>query len=77
MASLTLNIDEELLRRARIRALQRGTSVNAVVREYLTSYAGDEIGQQGLRRFLELAERSDATSGASGRSWSRESAHER
>lgn len=35
MANLTLKIDEEMLRRARIRALEHGTSVNAVVREFI------------------------------------------
>jgi plasmid stability protein len=38
----TLTIDEETLRRARIRALEQGTSVNAVVREFLQRYAEDE-----------------------------------
>jgi len=42
MANLTLTIDEDALRRARIRALEHGTSVNAVVREFLESYAGSE-----------------------------------
>ena len=42
MANLTLKIDEDLLRRARIRALERATSVNAVVREFLEGYAGGE-----------------------------------
>ena len=32
MANLTLVIDEDVLRRARVRALQQGTSVNALVR---------------------------------------------
>jgi len=35
VANLTLTIDEDLLRRARIRALEQGTSVNARVRKYL------------------------------------------
>jgi Family of unknown function (DUF6364) len=35
MTNLTLTVDENLLRQARIIALQRGTSVNAMVREFL------------------------------------------
>jgi Family of unknown function (DUF6364) len=35
MTNLTLTVDENLLRQARILALQRGTSVNAMVREFL------------------------------------------
>ena len=40
MAILTLSIDDEVLRRARIRALELDTSVNAVLREFLEAYAG-------------------------------------
>ena len=35
MTNLTLTIDEHLLRKARILALGQGTSVNAMVRDYL------------------------------------------
>jgi plasmid stability protein len=35
MSNLTITIDEETLRRARIRALEQGTSVNALLRDYL------------------------------------------
>ena len=37
MANLTITIDDELLRRARLRALEQGTSVNALLRDYLTA----------------------------------------
>jgi hypothetical protein len=33
-------IESETLKRARMRALEEGTSVNAVVRDYLVDYAG-------------------------------------
>ena len=33
--NLTIVIDDEILKRARIRAIQENTSVNAVVRGYL------------------------------------------
>ena len=33
--NLTIVIDDEILKRARIRAIQENTSVNAVVRDYL------------------------------------------
>lgn len=39
MANLTLAIDANVLKRARRRALDEVTSVNAVVREYLSNYA--------------------------------------
>jgi len=41
MANLTIAIDEELLRRARLRALEQGTSVHALLREYLEAWAGE------------------------------------
>jgi len=40
MANLTITIDDELLKRARLRALERNTSVNALLREYLEVFAG-------------------------------------
>ena len=63
MANVTLTIDEDLLRRARIRALEQGTSVNALVREYLDEYVGADRSREALRRFRERAERSTAASG--------------
>ena len=39
MANLTISIDDDLLRRARVRAAELGTSVNAVLRDYLLSWA--------------------------------------
>ena len=38
--NLTVVVDEDTLKRARIRAIQENTSVNAVVREFLAAYAG-------------------------------------
>lgn len=38
MINLTLSIDEELAKRARIKAIGEGTSLSAKVREFLTSY---------------------------------------
>jgi hypothetical protein len=77
MANLTLTVADEILLRARRRALDRGTSVNALVREYLESFAGaDEVEDAG-RALVALAERSAGASGAGGRSWTRDGAHER
>ena len=70
--NLTITVDDELLRRARIRALDQGTSVNAVVREFLESYAGAEEEQRARSQLVELARASSASSGAGGRSWTRD-----
>ncbi|CAN5727424.1 hypothetical protein BH20ACT4_BH20ACT4_00700 [soil metagenome] len=72
MVNLTLTIDEEILKRARIRALEHGTSVNAVVRDYLNDYAGALSAEQAVREVLEMTEHLDSGSGPDGRSWSRE-----
>lgn len=73
VSNLTLTIDVDVLRRARIRALEQGTSVNAVVREYLAGYAGAHDQESAARqRLLDLSKRTDAGSGRRGRSWTRE-----
>ena len=38
--NLTITVEDETLERARMRALEENTSVNAVLRNYLESYAG-------------------------------------
>jgi hypothetical protein len=77
MANLTVTLDDRVLRRARIRALERGTSVNAVVSAYLASYAGADAMKAALEGFLALAEQSQAGSGPGGRSWTREELYDR
>lgn len=76
MANLTLSIDDDLLKRARIRALEQDTSVNAVVRDYLADYAGAGGNRQAVEGFLAIAAASAAGSGPSGRSWTRDSLYE-
>jgi hypothetical protein len=72
MANLTVTIDEHVLKRARIRALEQGTSVNSLVADYLTRYADLDDAQMAMRQFLERARRSGASSGPEGRTWRRE-----
>jgi plasmid stability protein len=76
VARLTLAIDDDLLQRARKRALAQGTSVNAVVREMLASYADDGRVLEGRQRVAALARSSNAGRASSGRSWTREGLHE-
>ena len=40
MANLTITVDDQMLKKARRRALEQGTSVNALLRQYLGRYAG-------------------------------------
>ncbi|MFC2144525.1 hypothetical protein ACFLQM_02430, partial [Acidobacteriota bacterium] len=65
--NLTITVDDEVLRRARIRALSQGTSVNAVLREFLESYAGSDVEVGARKRLAELARGSTASSGPGGR----------
>lgn len=73
--NLTLTIDDETLKRARMRALDQGTSVNALVRDFLRSYAGSEDENLALRRFVEVGEGSGAGA-RSGRVWTRDELYE-
>ena len=76
MANLTITIDDALLRRARMRALEQGTSVNALLREYLEAYAGSVLLQQrALADLLDLSAASTSRRGAA--TWTRDELHER
>lgn len=76
MANLTIAIDAETLRKARIRALSEGSSVNRLLREYLESYAGPRNDQlAALQDILELAK--SAKSGHRGKRWTRDELHDR
>lgn len=81
MANLTLSIDDDVLRLARIRALEQKTSVNAVVRDYLEDYADGpearEREEQAWEAFAERARQSTASSGPEGRTWTREDIYDR
>lgn len=77
MANLTIVVDDAVLRRARIRAVERGTSVNAAVAEYLTRYAGSSRAADALTTFVELADAAEAGSGPGGRTWTRDDLHDR
>lgn len=58
--NLTISIDEQVLREARIRALRDHTSVNAVVAAVLKDYAaGNDPGDgDAIERILGLARKS-------------------
>jgi hypothetical protein len=83
VANLTITIDDETLKRARIRALEQGTSVNAILAEHLRAFAGNREAQaRALSSLFDLA-RQNRTSGRSRakrrgrRRWTREELHER
>jgi len=74
--NLTVTIDDEVLRRARIRALEQGTSVNEQVRQFLESYAGGEVERRARSKLVDLARASASSSGSVGRRWTRETLYE-
>ena len=74
--NLTIVVDDDILKRARIRAIQENTSVNAVVREYLTAYAGaGRHRAEACERLLALSR--SCKSGRGGATWTRDELHER
>ena len=75
MANLTIAIDEKLLHGARVRAAQLGTSVNAVLREYLGDWTGaSDRREQAVATLLEMSRRSRSARG--GRRSTRDDLHE-
>jgi hypothetical protein len=79
MANLTISVDAEALKRVRIKALEQGSSANALLREYLDSYvdndADRERRRQALEEAFEIARRVGARSG--GITWKREDLYDR
>jgi plasmid stability protein len=76
MANLTITIDDEVLKRARLRATEQGTSVNSIVREYLEQYAGSRSAQeQALAKLLAMSEQASSKRGR--RTWTRDELHDR
>ena len=76
MANLTITTDDEVLKKARLRAMREGTSINAVLREFMESYAGVQHEQKlAAEDLLDLAAGTKARRG--NRSWCREELHQR
>ena len=76
MANLTIAVDEQVLKRARIKALEQGTSVNAVLRSFLEQYVREaDARKRAVREILVLSRASRAARG-NGR-WTRDELHDR
>lgn len=77
MSNLTITVDEVTLKKARLRALTEGISVNEVLRNFLESYAGVGAEQAAaLDDLMDLSRRAKSRH-ASAKRWSREELHER
>lgn len=78
MANLTITVDGETLKRARIRAIERGESVNQFLADQLRAYAaaGDERQrrQRAAERFVALS--TELGGSSDGRGWTRDELYE-
>lgn len=76
MANLTIAIDDDVLRQARIRALELDTSVNSLLRDYLEAFAG--AGRMAAReRVVSGAAELSQPRNLGSRDWTRDELHER
>lgn len=74
-ANLTLQLDKEIIRRARIVAAKRGTSVSALVARELACLVDQDARYEEARG--RAAELMDRASPRGGRSWRRDELHDR
>lgn len=79
MTNLTISVDEGVLKRARIRALEEDTSVNAVLGGFLKEYARLDLVRRNrylaLDRLLSLADEHPID--RRGKQWSRDELYDR
>jgi hypothetical protein len=76
MKNITVSLDEEIYRRARIKAAERDTSVSALVKGFLVELASEEPGSRALER-EERELRARIRSFSAGNRLSRDDAHGR
>jgi len=76
MKNITLSVDDDVLAAVRRSAAERNSSVNALVREYLTNLAAHE--DRARRARAQLQELSRQSKGRLGRkAWTRDELHDR
>lgn len=76
MKNITVSIDDDLHRRARIRAAERDTSLSALVRDFLVQFAGGETEFERRKR-LQGETIASIKSFRAGDRLARDAAHER
>lgn len=76
MKNITLSVADDVLAKARRYATEKESSVNALVREFLTGIARrEDRAREARRRLRELSEGSRARIGSA--SWTRDELHAR
>ena len=77
MAHLTITVEKQTLKRARMRAVEEDISVYAVLRNYLEEYAGVRWEWlEAAKRILDDAREGGSGSGPGGRTWTRDDLYE-
>ena len=79
MKNITVSVDDDTYRRARVKAAEADTSVSALVKRFLTELGGAETRDERFRRLLreEEALRAQITRFDASDRLSREELHER
>ena len=76
MKNITLSVDENVLAAVRRHAAERNSSVNALVREFLTGIAAHaDRAKRARARLRQLSAQSQGRMGK--KTWTREELHER
>jgi hypothetical protein len=76
MKNITLSVDEDVLNAVRRHAAERNSTVNALVRDFLTNLAAHEDRAKKARaRLRELSRQSKGRLGR--KTWSRDELHDR
>ena len=76
MRNITLSVDESVLTAVRRHAAERNSTVNALVREFLTNLAAhDNRADRARARLRQLSNRSQGRLGK--KAWTRDELHER
>ncbi len=76
MAKFTIVIEDNILKRAHVWALEEGRSVNAIVLDYLADYAGMKVQKdKPIEDLLQLSQRAKSIRGNC--RWTREDVHQR
>lgn len=76
MANVTLALDDAVLRKARVKAVHEHTSVNAVIRDFLSAWVRDDEERAALaERARQALAASEYRSG--GVTWTRDELHDR
>lgn len=77
MSNLTVTIDDDTLKRARVRAVNEGTSVNELIRRYLESYAAVSAERNLALEDLLVLSRKSRSRHQSAKRWRRDELHDR